>query len=212
MLARVRSCALLGLKGIPLEVEVDIANGLPAFDIIGLPDPAVREAKERVRAAVRNSGFEFPLRRITVNLAPADLKKEGTGFDLAIAVGLLAATGQLRSSELLEKAILVGELSLNGKLRGIPGVLPMAISPGRDKKTSPSASSTCRRITRRRPPWFPSSPAGGVATLKQLVSFFEGEISLPLPSPGGSPPRRRAPPSWTLPKSRARKRRSGPWR
>ncbi len=186
MLARVRSCALLGLKGIPLEVEVDIANGLPAFDIIGLPDPAVREAKERVRAAVRNSGFEFPLRRITVNLAPADLKKEGTGFDLAIAVGLLAATGQLRPSELLEKAILVGELSLNGKLRGIPGVLPMAISLAGIKNLSQCVLYLPEDNTAEAS-LVPELPSRGVATLKQLVSFFEGEISLPLAEPRREP-------------------------
>ena len=114
MLARVFSCTVLGIDGIPLEVEVDISDGLPSFDIIGLPDASVREARERVRAALRNSGFKFPYRRITVNLAPADLKKEGPSFDLAMAIGLLAATGQIPRSELLEKAILVGELSLEG--------------------------------------------------------------------------------------------------
>jgi len=95
LLAKVHSCTLSGISGIPLEIEIDIADGLPAFDIIGLPDASVREAKERVRAAIRNSGFSFPYSRITVNLAPADLKKEGSAFDLAIAIGLLAATGQV---------------------------------------------------------------------------------------------------------------------
>ncbi len=84
MLAKIFSCAIIGIDGIPLEVEVDLANGLPAFDLIGLPDPSVREARERVRAAIKNSGFDFPLQRITVNLAPADIKKEGTAFDLAM--------------------------------------------------------------------------------------------------------------------------------
>ncbi len=131
MLARVYSCTVLGVDGFPLEVEVYISGGLPAFDIIGLPDPSVREAKERVRAAIRNSGFEFPYRRITVNLAPADLKKEGPAFDLAMAVGLLAATGQIPKGDPLNKAVLVGELSLEGSLRPIPGALAMASSIAR---------------------------------------------------------------------------------
>jgi len=128
MLAKVRSCALLGIDGIPLEIEVDIADGLPAFDIIGLPDASVREAKERVRAAIRNCGFIFPYSRVTVNLAPADLKKEGSSFDLAIAVGLLAATGQIPGNSAVEEGFFIGELSLDGKLRGINGTLAMALT------------------------------------------------------------------------------------
>ena len=128
MLAKVYSCAIHGIQGIPLEVEVDITDGLPAFEIIGLPDTAVREAKDRVRSAIRNSGFSFPYSRITVNLAPADLKKEGSGFDLAIAVGLLAATGQIPRSEKLLSSLFVGELSLDGNLRRINGALAMALS------------------------------------------------------------------------------------
>jgi len=134
MLARVYSCAILGIKGIPLEIEVDIADGLPAFDIIGLPDASVRESKERVRAAVRNSGFDFPYSRITVNLAPADIKKEGSAFDLAIAVGLLAATGQLPKKEIPDKAIFAGELSLDGNVRPVNGTLAMALSICENKK------------------------------------------------------------------------------
>lgn len=128
MLAKVYSCTLSGIKGIPLEIEVDISDGLPAFDIIGLPDASVREAKERVRAAIRNSGFSFPYSRITVNLAPADLKKEGSAFDLAIAIGLLAATGQVPSNSVLDNAVFVGELALDGNLRTINGTLAMALS------------------------------------------------------------------------------------
>lgn len=128
MLAKVYSCAILGIKGIPLEIEVDIADGLPAFDLIGLPDASVREAKERVRAAVRNSGYDFPYSRITVNLAPADLKKEGSAFDLAIAIGLLVATNQIPKTESLENSVFVGELSLDGSLRVVNGALAMALS------------------------------------------------------------------------------------
>ena len=128
MLAKVYSCAIFGIKGIPLEIEVDIADGLPAFDLIGLPDASVREAKERVRAAVRNSGYDFPYSRITVNLAPADLKKEGSAFDLAIAIGLLAATNQIPKTESLASSVFVGELSLDGSLRAVNGTLAMALS------------------------------------------------------------------------------------
>src|SRR5688500_5406989 len=122
--ARVRSGALVGIEGIPLDVEVDIGSGIPAFCIVGLPDAAVQEAKERVRAAVRNAGFEFPLRRITVNLAPADVRKEGPIYDLPIAVALLVASGQVRTD--FENTALLGELSLDGHLRHANGVLPLA--------------------------------------------------------------------------------------
>jgi magnesium chelatase family protein len=122
--ARVRSGALVGIEGIPLDVEVDIGSGIPAFYIVGLPDAAVQEAKERVRAAVRNAGFEFPLRRITVNLAPADVRKEGPIYDLPIAVALLVASGQVRTD--FENTALLGELSLDGHLRHANGVLPLA--------------------------------------------------------------------------------------
>ena len=125
MLALVNTISLQGLEGNLVRVEVDVSNGLPAFDLVGLPDASVRESRERVRAAIKNSGFEFPLQRVTVNLAPADLKKEGSGYDLAIAVGVLAATGQVPADS-LNDLILVGELSLDGAVRGIPGVLAMA--------------------------------------------------------------------------------------
>ncbi|HRC63312.1 MAG TPA: YifB family Mg chelatase-like AAA ATPase, partial [Dehalococcoidia bacterium] len=122
-LARVRSGALLGIEGIPLDVEVDIGSGLPAFNIVGLPDAAVQEARERVRAAIRNAGYEFPLRRITVNLAPADVRKEGPIYDLPIAVALLVASGQIEGR--FEDVALLGELSLDGHLRHANGVLPL---------------------------------------------------------------------------------------
>lgn len=128
MFSLVESVTLEGLRALPLIVEVDIAgNALPSFTIVGLPDAAVNEAKERVRAAIKNSDFAFPLRRITINLAPADVKKEGSGFDLPIAVSMLAATEQLPIDSLKGKVIL-GELALDGKIRGVPGVLPIAIA------------------------------------------------------------------------------------
>ena len=110
MLANAQTCAVLGLDGFVVQVEVDISPGLPAFNIVGLPDTAVQEAKERVRAALRNSGCEFPLRRITVNLAPADLKKEGPAYDLPIAVCMLLNSEQIDSVP--AGAVFLGELSL----------------------------------------------------------------------------------------------------
>ncbi|MCX7956378.1 MAG: YifB family Mg chelatase-like AAA ATPase [Endomicrobia bacterium] len=126
MLSKVYSGTVNGIEGFLVEVEVDISSGLPSFNIVGLPDTAVRESKERVSSAIRNSGFDFPSKKITVNLAPADLKKEGAGFDLPIAVGILAAIGKINLDE-LNKYFIVGELSLDGNVRGIKGVLPLAL-------------------------------------------------------------------------------------
>ena len=119
-----------GLEGLCVAVEVDVSNGLPTFDVVGLPDAAVRESKERVRAAIKNSGFEFPLGRITVNLAPADMKKEGTLYDLPIAIGILCATGQIQYHA-AEPYLWLGELGLDGMVRGVGGILPMMISAHR---------------------------------------------------------------------------------
>ncbi len=123
MLAKIKSCAVVGLEGATVDVEVDISPGLPSFSIVGLADKAVQEAKERVRAAIKNSGFTFLNRRITVNLAPADLKKEGPAYDLPIAIGLLVSSGQLHAD--LTSSVFLGELSLDGKLRHTHGILPM---------------------------------------------------------------------------------------
>ena len=123
MLAKAITCAIVGLEGAVVETEVDISPGLPAFNIVGLPDTAVQEARERVRAAIRNSGYEFPMRRITVNLAPADLKKAGPSYDLPIAVGILSSSGQVSAD--ISNAVFLGELSLDGKLRHTNGILPM---------------------------------------------------------------------------------------
>ena len=124
MPARVYTAATVGLQGVLVEVEVDISPGLPAFNIVGLPDAAVQEARERVRAAIRNSGFEFPQRRTTVNLAPGDLRKEGPAYDLPIALGILAASGQVDGVG--DRGLYLGELSLEGEIRPTHGVLPMA--------------------------------------------------------------------------------------
>ena len=115
-----------GIEGLPITVEVDIANGLPAFTIVGLPDGSIRESKDRVKAAIKNSGYQFPTRRITVNLAPADVRKDGTAFDLPIAMGLLVATKVVPQESVTNK-MFVGELSLDGSIRSVPGILPMAL-------------------------------------------------------------------------------------
>ncbi|NQW23099.1 MAG: YifB family Mg chelatase-like AAA ATPase [SAR202 cluster bacterium] len=130
MLANTQTCAVIGLDGYVVQVEVDISPGLPAFNIVGLPDAAVQEAKERVRAALRNSNCEFPLRRITVNLAPADLKKEGPSYDLPIAVCMLLSSGQIDS--IPDGTVFLGELSLDGTVRHTTGILAM-VSVARDQ-------------------------------------------------------------------------------
>jgi magnesium chelatase family protein len=125
MLARVFSCAVIGLEGVIVDVEVDIADGLPGITIVGLPDAAVQESRERVQAAIKNAGLYFPRKRMIVNLAPAAVRKEGPAYDLPIAIGVLISTGQLPPSS-LNGAMLVGELSLDGGVRHVRGVLPMA--------------------------------------------------------------------------------------
>lgn len=131
MLAKVMSSAVLGVDAYPVEVEIDIANGLPSFVTVGLPETAVRESKERVKAAIKNSGYAFPDDRITVNLAPAHVKKEGTGFDLPIAVGILAATGVVAQNA-ASAFLLLGELSLDGRIKAVFGSLSMALTARRE--------------------------------------------------------------------------------
>ncbi len=130
MLAKVLSSALIGIDAILVDVEVDLAPGLPSFATVGLPDGAVKESKDRVRAALKNSGYDFPARRITANLAPADIKKEGAAYDLPISIGILAATGVVKS-EYLQNYTLLGELSLDGGLKPVRGALSMAVAAKR---------------------------------------------------------------------------------
>src|SRR4028118_752462 len=125
MLAAVDSMAVLGVDAYVVRVEVDVSSNFQSFAIVGLPDASVRESGERVRAAVKNSQFTWPLRRVTVNLAPADTKKQGPSFDLPIALGVLMGDGQLKCK--LDAFAAVGELGLNGEVRSITGVLPMAM-------------------------------------------------------------------------------------
>ena len=161
MLARCLSASLVGLDAQPVTVEVDLAPGLPGVQLVGLPDKAIQESRERVRSALRNSGFRGPLVRVVVNLAPADLRKEGPAFDLPIALGLLAASGQLDRPQ-LDGLWCAGELALDGQLRPIRGTLaiaacaatrppnslcsrPTAPSPAPPTKIPGLSSSSCRR-------------------------------------------------------------------
>jgi len=172
MLAKTRTCAVLGLEGILVEVEVDLAPGLPSFTVVGLADTAVQEARERVRSAIRNSGCEFPLRRLTVNLAPADLKKEGPSYDLPIAVGVLMASGQVPPG--LEDAVLIGELSLEGNLRPTSGVLPMvalAREHGVRRAFVPAVNAREASLVQ-------GVEVYGLSTLAELVAFLRGEADL----------------------------------
>ena len=126
-LAKVSSMGINGIDGYIITVETDLSNGLPAFDIVGLPDASVKESKERVKAAIKNSGFNIPVKRITVNLAPADRKKEGAAYDLPITVAILSASEQIPEGA-TEDCAFLGELSLDGELRGLNGILPMVIA------------------------------------------------------------------------------------
>ena len=173
MLAKVRTAAIVGLEGHLVEVEVDISSGLPSFTIVGLPDTAVQEAKERVRAAIRNSGCTFPMKRIVVNLAPADLKKAGPAYDLPIAVGVLLSSEQVSAD--VSQTIFLGELSLDGSLRHTNGVLPMialaheermpaAIVPDADAGEA-SLIEGVRIIP--------------IPSLSRLVSYLRGEVDAP---------------------------------
>ena len=127
MLSIIKSIALNGLNGYLIEVQTDVTGGLPEFDIVGLPNTSVREAKERIRVAIKNSKIDFPSKRILINLAPAGTKKEGTSLDLPMAIGILIATGQLEVKIDISKTIFIGELSLNGQINKVNGILPMCI-------------------------------------------------------------------------------------
>ena len=153
MLCEVRSLGLSGISGYEVRAECDLSAGLPAFEIVGLPDAAVKEARDRVRAAIKNCGFTFPVSRITVNLAPANQRKGGTVYDLPILAGILAAGGQLRLDG--PDSAYVGELSLSGSLRPVVGMLPMALAARR-------ASSGC--TSPPPPPPRPLWPAGWRST------------------------------------------------
>lgn len=169
LLARINSSAVNGVDAYIVEVEVDISFGLPAFNMVGLPETSVRESRERVKASIKNSGYTFPVDRITVNLAPADVKKEGTGFDLPVAMGILAASGIL-PRDTLGTYSMIGELSLDGRVKSVPGILPAAMAAGKAGYKGIIVPFENR---------YEAALAGGVSvfpvtSLSQVVDFFAG--------------------------------------
>ncbi|HOV43621.1 MAG TPA: YifB family Mg chelatase-like AAA ATPase, partial [Syntrophothermus lipocalidus] len=181
MLAVVNSLVLQGIEARTVEVEVDIHSGLPSFDIVGLASQSVREAKERVRSAIKNAGLKFPLERITVNLAPADIKKEGSHFDLPIAVGILAASGQLEG-QVPGNLYLVGELSLEGSVRKVPGVLPMALEL---ITQAPVPSLVVPRENLKEAALVQELRCFSVGSLAEFIEFVNGKGNLALVSNQG---------------------------
>lgn len=172
MLAKSLTCAVVGLEGALVEVEVDIAQGMPAFTIVGLPDAAVQESRERVRAAIKNSGCRFPTTRITVNLAPADIRKEGPSYDLPIAVGMLVASQQMPAPN--ATTMFLGELSLDGSLRHTAGILPMvsvAVDHGIDTVFVPAVDAAEAALVE-------GVRILPVASLGELISHLRGEQTI----------------------------------
>ncbi len=174
MLSKVSSSAVVGIEAYRVEVEVDIANGLPAFNIVGLPDTACRESQDRVRAAIKNSGFPFPSKRITVNLAPADLKKEGSAYDLAIAMGILVASEAL-PQDAVDGKMFCGELSLDGKVRGVNGILPRAAAV---LEEDPRKDFFIPRVNVKEALCVKGVTVYAVENLLELIQFLKGEIKL----------------------------------
>lgn len=173
MVAKTYTLGLLGIDAFLVEVEVDISTGLPSFATVGLPDSVVRESRDRIKAAIQNSGYPFPMDRVTVNLAPAHMKKEGSGFDLPIAAAILAATGLLDAGA-LQDALLVGELSLDGQVRGIVGTLPMAVEAQRQGRSAfyvPSENVQEAAIVQ-------DLNVYGIQHLSQLVELLAGRLEL----------------------------------
>ena len=177
MFAQILGETTCGIDGVQILVEVDVSNGLPSFDLVGLPAMAVRESKERVKAALRNSDYPFPMTRITVNLAPADLRKEGSGLDLPIAVGLMTC-GRILDKDKLENKVFIGELSLDGRIRKVSGVLSMIMDAkkcGAQEIFIPQANAAEGKLIQ-------GIKVYTVATLKELVEHLQGKNTLtPLP-------------------------------
>jgi len=173
MISRICTATVFGIEGIKVDVEVDISYGLPAFNIVGLPETSVKESKERVRAAIRNAGFEFPNDRITINLAPADVRKEGASFDLPIALGILISMNVIKE-ESVRGFLVTGELSLDGRIKGIRGVLPMAMLCVGDRVKDmivPSENGNEATIVK-------GLNVYGASHLLDIVHYFRGEGEL----------------------------------
>ena len=175
MLSIIKSMSLLGLEGYLVSVQVDVAGGMPGWEIVGLPDASIREAKERVRIAIKNSGYELLSRRILINLAPADMKKEGSFFDLPIAIGILVCLGEI-SEEKLENIAFIGELSLDGKLNKVNGILPMCIEAkklGIKKLIVPIQNAKEAAIV-------DEIEILGAENLIQVVNYLNSKIEIPI--------------------------------
>ncbi|KKL07960.1 hypothetical protein LCGC14_2580740, partial [marine sediment metagenome] len=173
MIAKILSSAVIGIDAFIIEVEVDIAHGLPAFTTVGLPEASVKESEEQVKTAISNSGYTFPDDRITVNLAPANIKKEGTGFDLPIALGILAATGII-SQKITSKYLILGELSLDGRIKSVNGSLPMALAA----KKAGYQGIIVPYDNRREASVVDGISVHPVKTLSQVVDFFRGFVHI----------------------------------
>jgi len=171
MLAKVHSLGLVGLEANPIEIEVDLGGGLPQFSIVGLPDATVRESRDRVRSALKNTGFRFPPKKITVNLAPAGIKKEGAGLELGIAIGILIAEGVL-TQECVASYLFVGELALDGRIKEVPGALSMAIATHAPQALILSHDNASQASVVN------NAIIYGVHTLPQVVEFLQGSLSL----------------------------------
>lgn len=174
MLAKTNSFALNGVKGFKIDIEIDINAGLPSYDMVGLPDTAIKESRERIRSAIKNSGLNYPVKKITINLAPADLKKEGPVFDLAIATGILAASEQIKGLK-YKDYILLGELSLDGSVRHINGLLPTLIAgleSGYKKYIIPKANEN-------EASYLSNAECYAVSSLTEVVEFLSGINEIP---------------------------------
>jgi magnesium chelatase family protein len=169
--SKIFSAGVIGIDAYDVEVEVDISQGIPSFNIVGLPDSAVKESRDRVKSAIKNSGFEFPLRRITVNLAPADIKKEGSFYDLPIALGILSAEGIINSSE-IQNFVFVGELSLDGRLKGVSGIVPIAVY-AKQKGVKIIAPEENTEVE------YTGVDGFYARNLSEVIKFFKGELELP---------------------------------
>ena len=190
MLACVRTAAVFGIEASPIEVEVDVSFGLPAFNMVGLPDASVRESRDRVRSAIRNSGFPFPSHRITVNLAPADVRKEGGSFDLPIALGLLAATGVLTRRH-VDDVLLVGGLSLDGGIHSARGVLPVAAAARRERFRAlllPVGNHSEAAVVEGLTLYAVASLAEAVAALNDPTTYREPPLPNPVSATSTVPP------------------------
>ena len=173
MLSNIKSMSLHGLDGYIIDIQIDVSSGIPNWDVVGLPDVSVREAKERVRTAIKNSGYNFQSRRIVVNLAPADTRKEGSFFDLPIAIGILIDFGEIKEQS-FEDTIFIGELSLDGRINKVNGILPMCIEAKRlgiKKIILPKENSNEASIVK-------GLEVIGVNNLREVVLYLNGQKNI----------------------------------